>query len=98
MQDVQTLGNNPCDSATSYTSRIDPRPLAVGRTGSLVGTHASALERGVKGGVWFSLIDKVYALTTLRLAWKKVRANKGVAGIDEQSIAMFEERAEMYLQ
>src|SRR6476620_6285249 len=58
----------------------------------------TALERGVKGGVWFSLIDKVYALTTLRLAWKKVRANKGVAGIDEQSIAMFEERAEMYLQ
>jgi RNA-directed DNA polymerase len=58
----------------------------------------TALERGVKGGVWFSLIDKVYALTTLRLAWTKVRANQGAAGSDAQSIALFEQQAEMHLQ
>jgi hypothetical protein len=29
-----------------------------------------ALERGIKGGVWFSLIDKVCAERTLQLAWE----------------------------
>jgi len=42
----------------------------------------NALEQGVKGGVWFSLIDKVYAPATLRAAWAKVQANRGAAGID----------------
>src|SRR5215216_7740803 len=32
----------------------------------------SALENGVKGDRWFSLIDKVYAPTTLEAAWEKV--------------------------
>ena len=35
-----------------------------------------ALERGVKGGVWFSLIDKVYGLPNLREAFNKVKANR----------------------
>ena len=50
----------------------------------------TTLERGVKGGVWFSLIDKVYRPTTLESAWLKVRANKGAAGADHQSIEAFE--------
>jgi len=33
----------------------------------------TALEEGVKGGVWFSLIDKVYAERTLRAAWSHVK-------------------------
>jgi hypothetical protein len=40
----------------------------------------AALENGVKGGKWFSLIDKVYRIETLRAAWQKVRANAGAAG------------------
>jgi RNA-directed DNA polymerase len=48
-----------------------------------------ALERGVKGGVWFSLIDKVYNPRTLQLAWKRVAANKGSAGSDFQSVKAF---------
>ena len=28
-----------------------------------------ALDNGVKGGVWFSLIDKVWAPRTLEAAW-----------------------------
>jgi RNA-directed DNA polymerase len=40
----------------------------------------TALEEGVKGGVWFSLIDKVYADRTLRAAWQRVTANGGAAG------------------
>jgi RNA-directed DNA polymerase len=49
-----------------------------------------ALEKGVKGGVWFSLIDKVYRPSTLYAAWLSVKANKGSAGSDHQSIEAFE--------
>jgi len=57
----------------------------------------SALENGVKGGKWYSLKDKVYASKTLEVAWTKVRANKGAAGVDGQSIERFAARADAYL-
>jgi RNA-directed DNA polymerase len=57
----------------------------------------SALENGVKGGRWYSLMDKVLAPDTLDAAWDKVQANKGAAGVDGQSIARFDARAELYL-
>lgn len=57
----------------------------------------SALGNGVKGGKWYSLIDKVYAPDTLALAWTKVRANKGAAGVDGQSVDRFAAKAELYL-
>jgi len=56
-----------------------------------------ALERGVKGGVWFSLVDKVYRPDTLRTAWEKVKTKQGAAGSDGQTIAMFEQRLERNL-
>jgi RNA-directed DNA polymerase len=58
----------------------------------------AALENGVKGGKWFSLIDKVYRAETLRAAWQKVKANAGAAGVDGQSVERFAARAEMYLE
>lgn len=57
----------------------------------------SALENGVTGGKWYSLIDKVYALATLGLAWTKVQANRGAAGVDGQSVDRFAAKAEFYL-
>jgi RNA-directed DNA polymerase len=57
----------------------------------------SALENGVKGGRWYSLMDKVSAPATLAAAWGKVRANGGAAGVDRQSIERFAARAEDYL-
>lgn len=51
-----------------------------------------ALDKGVKGNVWFSLIDKVYRPATLNAAWLAVRANKGSAGSDRQSIKDFERK------
>lgn len=50
----------------------------------------TALDRGVKGGKWFSLIDKVYAPRTLRAAFERVKANRGVAGVDHVTIERFE--------
>ncbi len=57
----------------------------------------SALGNGVKGGKWYALIDKVYALETLRLAWVKVQANNGAAGVDGQSVERFAAKSEQYL-
>ena len=57
----------------------------------------SALDNGVKGGRWYSLMDKVYAPATLAAAWEKVRANAGAAGVDGQSIERFAARADLYL-
>ena len=53
----------------------------------------AALERGVKGGKWFSLIDKVWYLPNLESAWKKVAANRGSAGIDNVSIKHYRRHA-----
>ena len=42
----------------------------------------AALERGLKGKKWFSLIDKISTERTLQLAWEKVLANAGACGVD----------------
>ena len=57
----------------------------------------SALVNGVEGGKWYSLMDKVCAPKTLALAWERVRANKGAAGVDGQSVERFEAKAGAYL-
>ncbi len=57
----------------------------------------SALGNGVKGGKWFSLIDKVVRPATLDIAWQRVARNKGAAGVDGQSIERFSRRSDMYL-
>lgn len=56
-----------------------------------------ALERGVKGGKWFSLMDKVSARRTLEAAWQRVRRNRGAGGIDGVSIERFAASAERVL-
>ncbi len=57
----------------------------------------SALVNGVKGGKWFSLVDKVIRPTSLEAAWRKVARNKGAAGVDGQSIERFAAQAERYM-
>jgi RNA-directed DNA polymerase len=49
----------------------------------------TALENGVKGGVWFSLMDKVYSLRNLLAAYGKVAANAGAAGVDHVTVQHF---------
>ena len=58
----------------------------------------TALEQGVKGGKWFSLIDKVHPERTLRAAFRQVAANKGAAGVDHVTITMFEDRLDEELR
>lgn len=50
----------------------------------------ATLEEGVKGGKWYSLMDKVYAGRNLEAAAASVLSNKGAAGVDHQTVSMYE--------
>ena len=50
----------------------------------------TTLEEGVKGGVWFSLMDKVFAERTLRAAADSVIANEGAPGVDRVGVEEFQ--------
>jgi RNA-directed DNA polymerase len=49
----------------------------------------TALIEGVKGGKWFSLIDKIHPERTLARAYSQVAANQGAAGVDHVTVTMF---------
>lgn len=57
----------------------------------------TALENGVKGGKWFSLIDKIYSKKVLEKAWLKVKKNRGAAGVDNISVERFAKNQDKYL-
>ena len=54
----------------------------------------TALEDGVKGEVWFSLVDKVYNPKNLWSAWAKSAANQGAPGVDGITIERYQKDAE----
>ena len=90
------------DSIVRATARPEPGPDDTDKwtwVAAVVWTDrmVAALDNGVRGGKWHSLIDKVYAPLTLRAAWLRVKANHGAAGIDRMSIECFEAHAERYL-
>lgn len=58
----------------------------------------TALETGVKGGKWFSLIDKIHRLPTLAKAFEDVKDNKGSSGVDYQTVDAFEETLDANLE
>ena len=58
----------------------------------------AALDNGVTGGKWYSLIDKVSAPRTLQAAWERVAANGGAAGVDRMSIERFQAKEQSYLE
>lgn len=86
---------------TPREDRPSPVPTTATQDGDATGRWAwaepavwserllTALEKGVKGGVWFSLIDKVFAERNLRAATAKVVANHGAPGVDHVSVEAF---------
>ncbi|RME50009.1 MAG: group II intron reverse transcriptase/maturase, partial [Caldilineae bacterium] len=58
----------------------------------------AALEEGVRGGRWYSLMDKVYRLRTLYRAYERVARNKGAAGVDHVTVKEFTRRLEWNLE
>jgi len=57
----------------------------------------TALEQGVKGGRWHSLIDKVYTPGNISSAFARVKRNKGSAGVDYVTVEHYEKRLEQNL-
>jgi RNA-directed DNA polymerase len=55
-------------------------------------------QHGVKGGKWYSLIDKVHAPANLRAAFERVKANRGSAGVDHVTVERFEARLDENLE
>src|SRR5580765_1763747 len=53
----------------------------------------TTLETGVKGGKWFSLIDKVYSEKNLKASYERVRRNKGAPGVDHETVEQFDKHA-----
>jgi RNA-directed DNA polymerase len=51
----------------------------------------TALVEGVKGGKWYSLMDKIQPERTLRAAFSQVAANEGAAGVDHVTTTMYDE-------
>ena len=104
-RDGASRGNKTGDSvgndSTSRRSAArggDSCPLGLGGTGGLDGTDADGPRTGVKGGKWFRLIDKVYALPNLRQAFARVKANDGAAGVDHVTVEEFERDLEANLE
>ncbi len=78
--------------ATVWTERM---VLALGN--GVKACPRAGLRPDPGGGRWYSLMDKVYAPATLAAAWAQVRANRGAAGVDSQSVERFAARSEQYL-
>ena len=57
----------------------------------------TALETGVKGNKWFSLIDKVVSPKTLGIGWQKVQRNAGACGVDGIRVGYFAKDSEKRL-
>jgi len=93
-QSVQVLS---CGGA-KQTEEIRPMDWAWVERSVWTDRMLEALQKGVKGGVWFSLIDKLWRERTLYEAWLRVKANKGSAGSDHQSIQDFERHLERNIE
>lgn len=105
--EVRTKSRNPAPRVSATTKRgAEAQPAEQGASPErwtwvegCVWTEAmlAALDNGVTGGKWYSLMDKVYAVRTLEAAWQRVQANAGAHGIDRMSVEVFAANAPRYL-
>ncbi len=58
----------------------------------------ATLERGIKGGKWFSLVDKIWKMENLQSAAAQVQANGGAAGVDGLSCEAYLKDSALRLQ
>ena len=79
-------------AAPKQAGETTQRALTLSLGSSAVWTERmlATLERGIEGGKWFSLVDKVWNEKHLLLAaWSVIRKD-GAAGVDGQSCALLE--------
>ena len=95
---MDALGNGPMEpspaAVSARTTQAGETPSRWAWVEPLVWTERmlTALENGVKGGRWFSLIDKVFSERCLFAAAEKVEANEGKAGVDHVTVEKFASR------
>jgi RNA-directed DNA polymerase len=53
----------------------------------------ATLEGGIKGGKWFSLMDKVWKRENLQSALQSVKRNQGAAGVDGETVEQYLRRS-----
>ncbi len=58
----------------------------------------TTLLEGVRGGKWYSLMDKIHPERTLNAAFCQVAANRGAAGVDHVTVTMFDDHREANLK
>ena len=73
-----------------YTSTVEPQPPATTAHGRVEGLEASS---GKHGGVRADLLEQILSRENMLRAWKRVKANKGAAGMDQMSVEAFPEFA-----
>lgn len=94
---MQPSADSPVSATTKRESDIRARWAWV-EASVWTDRMLAALENGVRGGQWYSLIDKVYAPATLQTAWQRVKRNRGSAGVDGVSLERFATKADDYLR
>jgi RNA-directed DNA polymerase len=101
---VETLVTKPTESKPGAVPERDIRDGEIVARWSWVEPTVwtlrmlTALEEGVRGGKWFSLIDKVHPVRTLNAAFFQVAANKGAAGVDHVTVEIFKHRLDENLK
>jgi len=78
---AREAGSHPSERPIGRTPELGAKPQV------WTARMLAALDKGVKGGKWYSLIDKVYPAAALRAAFTQVAANRGAAGVDHVTIA-----------
>jgi RNA-directed DNA polymerase len=87
----------PVSARTKQAGEARPGPWSWVERTVWTDRMLEALEQGVKGGVWFSLIDKVHRPQVLLKAWLQVKGKGRAVGSDQQSLEQFEEQLEINL-
>ena len=86
------LKQSKMSKATGAESSISERPISLGPRRLAEWLNPTGTKKV------HSLVDKVYKMKNLELAWERVRQNDGCGGIDKQSIQQFEEKVHANLQ
>ena len=75
------------------SSTPEPRPATQTPYGRVEGPEVS---EGKHGGAQANLLEQILSRENMRLAWKRVKANQGAAGMDGMSIDAFPEFARQH--